>query len=302
MIGYLIWRMVRIIVVLFLAVTFVFFLFRLVPGGLEYTLSGGLGTQAAIEKLRELLGLNKPLISQYGTYLKGLLKGDLGWTAVHNALVSHVISQRLPATFSLLGFSVALIITCGIPLGILSAATRRTYIMLPFIALYSIPYYVLGLFMVSLFSVKLRLLPSFGMSGLSSYLMPGISMAFPYIVVTARVTQASLSEVLHKEYVAVARAKGLPEWRIVMKHAFRNALLPIMTSLGMQAGYLLGGNVIVENVFSWPGIGQLIMESARARDYPVLQGITIFFTAGFLLLNLLVDLAYAALDPRVRYD
>ncbi|MEM3658135.1 MAG: ABC transporter permease [Candidatus Hadarchaeum sp.] len=301
MMSYVIRRILRIVVVLFLAVTLVFLLFRLVPGGLEYTLTGGLGTQAALEKMRELLGLNEPLFHQYGKYISGLLKGDLGWTLIYNAPVRQVIIKYAPATFSLLGATLFIIVFIGIPVGSIAATTRRSQIMWPFYVLYSIPYYVVGLFMMSLFSVRLGLLPSFGRQGLLSYIMPSFALAWPFIVITARVTQVSIGEVLQADYVTTGRAKGLSEWSVIIKHVMRNALLPILTMLGLQAGYLLGGNVIVETLFAWPGMGRLIIEAARARDYPMLQGITIFFTVGFLVINLIVDIIYGLLDPRIHY-
>jgi len=300
MFGYIVRRFVRFIIIIFVTMTVVFFLFRLVPGGLEYTLTGGLGTQTALETMRKKLGLDDPILIQYGRYLFGLLHGDLGYSLVYQAPVIEEIVSRLPPTLILAGGGLLMILV-GIPIGSYVGVTGRTGIMLPLFILYSIPYFVLALLLVTLLSVQLKLIPSFGFKGFVSTLLPSFSIGYPYMVVTARITQVSVAEVARMDYVSVARAKGVGEWQLVSRHIMRNAIIPVITSIGMQVGYLLGGNIIVENVFAWPGIGQLLIQAAQARDYPMLQALTILYTAAFQLINLGVDLLYGFLDPRIQY-
>ncbi len=295
-------RLVRSLVLLFLTLTLVFVLFRIVPGGLEYTVSGGLGTTAEIQRIRVQLGLDKPLFTQYLRYLNDLLRGDLGYSFVLQQPVVHAIFSRLPASLLLLSATIGLVLIGATTLGLSAGITGRTSILFPAFVVYSIPHFALGLLLVSIFSVQLRLLPGFGLRSAASLIMPSIATAMPLITVNARLIAASVMEEGTKEHVRTARAKGLTERRVLFKHIFRGASLPVLTSVGMQVGYLLGGHVVIETVFSWPGIGLLLIQSAKARDYPTVQALTILLTAGFLVVNTMVDLLYAALDPRIRLD
>jgi len=302
MIAYITRRIIRLIVILSITLTMVFILFRLVPGGLEYTVAGGYATTAEIEKVREQLGLNDPLPIQYGRYLWGLLHGDFGRSQVQQKPVLLGILKRLPASITLLLATVAIILTLGLPIGITSAVKGKASLMLPLFVLYSVPHFVLALLMITAFSVQFHLLPAFGFRGIGSLIMPSFATAAPFITITARMTHASMLDVIKEDYVRTARSKGIAESKVTLKHVLRNASLPILTSLGMQIGYLLGGNIVIETVFSWPGIGQLLVQSAVTRDYPTLQALTVIYTAGFLLVNLLTDISYAVLDPRIRYE
>jgi ABC-type dipeptide/oligopeptide/nickel transport system permease component len=301
MAAYLIRRIIRLMVILLITLTLVFTLFRLVPGGLEYTVAGGYASTEEIERVREQLGLNEPLPVQFGRYLLRMLHGDFGRSQVQQKPVLLEILKRMPASITLLLVTIAMILTLGLPTGITSAVTGRASFIFPLFILYSIPHFVIALLMITILSAQLHLLPAFGFRGISSLIMPSFATAAPFITITARMTRASILDVIKQDYVGVARSKGIGESKVVLKHVLRNASLPILTSLGMQIGYLLGGNIVIETVFSWPGIGQLLVQSAVTRDYPTLQGLTIIFTAGFLIVNLLVDIFYAVLDPRIRY-
>jgi ABC-type dipeptide/oligopeptide/nickel transport system permease component len=301
---YLLKRLIGVFLSLFVILTLVFFAFHSVPGDPAQQIAGAT-SPTDVERIREYLGLNEPLGLQYLTYLGGLVKGDLGFSPIYQADVLSEISSRLPATLTLLLFSVGITIVVGIPAGIVAAVHHSSAIDVGIVAAVvvalSVPNFWLGMMMITIFSIRLGLLPTSGFLGATSLIMPSIAVAARLIAIVARMTRATTLEVLREDYVSVARAKGLSESKVMYKHVIRNSLIPTLTVLGLQTGYLLGGSIVVEVLFAWPGIGALLREAITMRDYNMIQGITIVFVLGFLLVNLITDTLYSALDPRLRY-
>ncbi|AIS52197.1 nickel transport system permease protein NikB [Thermoanaerobacter kivui] len=306
---YLIKRLLYLIPVMFGVSIITFGLINLVPGDpAELILrSGGVEpTKEAIEALREELGLNDPLYVQYGRWLWRVLHGDLGKSFRTGQPVAEEIFSRFPATLELTCAAMVFMV-CLAPLaGILSALYRHTFIdhlsRLGALLGTSLPGFWLGLLLIYLFAVKLGLLPVMGRGGPEHLVLPAVTLGFGLAAVYARILRASMLEVLGQDYIRVARAKGLKEKWVIGRHALKNALLPAVTLLGMSFGHLLGGAVIVETIFAWPGVGKFAVDSIFNRDYPVIQGYALFMAVVFVLINLLVDLSYVFLDPRIRLE
>lgn len=302
---YIIWRLLKLPLSIYIVLTLVFFAFHFVPGD-PAQLIAGQQTQLDVARVRTYLGLDDPIYVQYIRYLRGIIQGDLGKSAIFQAEVSKVISSRLLATLVLLMTSIFITIGIGVPAGVISAVKSGSiydYItILAVVGVLSIPNFWLGLLMINFFSVKLGLLPAFGFKSLSCLIMPSIAIAARLIASVARMTRGTMLEVIGEDYIQVARAKGLKEWIVIYKHALKNALIPIVTTLGLQMGYLLGGSIVIEVLFAWPGIGHLMIDSINMRDYNMVQGVTVIFVTGFLLINLAVDIIYNFLDPRLCYD
>lgn len=283
-----------------------FVLFRLVPGDPASLLIGGMATQEEINRLRHAMGLDQPILIQYFQYLVGMFQGDLGVSVTYNQPVVAVILQRIWPTIQLMLSSIVLAVTLGIPAGILTGLRPRSFssrsVLLIWILFLAIPNFWLGLLMVQIFSVKMQWLPAIGYGSQLAIIMPSLAVAARLVALIARMTRSVMMEVLQEDFIRTAEAKGLPDWKIVLKHALRPALPPVITMIGLQAGYLLGGSVVVENLFSYPGMGQLLLSAVSARDYALMQGVTVFFVGSFLLINLLVDLLYGRIDPRIRYE
>ena len=262
-----------------------------------------------IAQLKAQYGLDKPLMTQYLIFLGNLLKGDLGTSMYTQQPVLTAIAERMPATIQLALAALVISIVIAIPVGVISAVRQYSWIdhlcLIGALIGVSMPSFWLGLLLMLGFSLKLRWLPLSGMgylyNGLGDVLhhliMPAFTLGFGMAALLARVTRSSMLEVLGQDYIRTAQAKGLPERTVVYRHALRNAFIPILTVLGVQFGYLLGGSVIVETIFSWPGIGRLAVNSILNRDLPVVQGTVLVFTLIFILTNLLVDILYAAIDP-----
>jgi ABC-type dipeptide/oligopeptide/nickel transport system permease component len=303
MLGYIFWRLIKLVLTAFVVLTLVFIAFRLVPGD-PAQLIAGQQTQEDVERVREYLGLSDPIHIQYLRYINGILHGSLGVSAIYMEDVAKVIFSRIPATLLLLGVSILITIVVGITIGVISAVRHNSlydYATVFFVvAALSIPNFWLGLLMMNLFSIELRWLPTSGFRGWASLIMPALAISARLIAIVARMTRANMLEVLREDYVQVARAKGVREGIVVFKHALRNALIPTVTVIGLQVGYLLGGSVVVEVLFSWPGIGHLLINAISMRDYAMVQGITVVYVVGFLLVNLGVDILYGFLDPRIR--
>ena len=284
----------------------VFLLLRALPGDPAQVIAGEMATQETIESIRAQLGLNKPLYVQYGIFLSNLTRLNLGQSARTGQSVASEIGSRLPNTLLLAIVSTAIACLLGIPAGILS--TVRHYSLLDYtvmvLALFglSMPVFWLGLMMIIIFSVKLHLLPAGGIGTLSHLVLPSLALAFFSTAFIARMTRSSMMEVMGQEFIVTARSKGLLERVVIFKHALRNAFIPIITVVGLQFGSLLGGAVLTETVFAWPGIGRLIVDSILARDYPMVQGVILVFALLYILVNLLVDILYAYIDPRIHYD
>jgi peptide/nickel transport system permease protein len=284
----------------------VFILLRSLPGDPAQVIAGELATQETVEAIRVQLGLDKPLYVQYAIFISNLARLNLGVSARTSQPVISEIWSRLPNTILLALVSTVLACLLGIPAGILSAVKHYSltdYVVMV-LALFgiSMPVFWLGLMLIILFSVKLHLLPAGGIGTFSHIILPSFTLAIFSTAFIARMTRSSMMEVLGQEYIVTARSKGLLEKVVVLKHALRNAFIPIITVIGLQFGSLLGGAVLTETVFAWPGIGRLIVDSILARDYPMVQGIVLVFALLYIVVNLVVDILYAYIDPRIHYD
>jgi len=285
--------------------TVVFVMARLLPGDPARVIAGVLASPEDVERIRQQMGLDKPLWVQYGNFLGSLLRLNLGTSAHTNAPVIEEIGSRLPYTIELAVVALVLAVTIGVLAGVAAALRRNTMLDL-LISSFSVfgvsmPVYWLGLMMIIVFAIYLHLLPAAGADEPTSIVMPAVTLALFSLGLIARMTRSSMLEVLGQDYVRTARAKGAPLRSVVFRHALRNALLPIMTVIGLQFGALLGGAVVTETVFAWPGVGRLLIDSIFFRDYPVVQGLVLMFGTTFVVVNLLVDLLYAYVDPRIHY-
>ncbi len=311
---YILRRLLFAIPVLIGASFLVFLSIRFVPGDPAIAIAGELATPELREQVRKDLGLDRPLLVQYGIYLRRTLQGDMGQSVRTRQPVAAEILLRLPNTLQLASLSLLLAAAIGIPIGVISATRANSWVdggsMIFALLGVSMPIFWLGLMLMYLFSIILPrwlglsqpILPPTGTGTWQHLVMPVVALAANSMAIQARMTRACMLEVLRTDYIRTARAKGLPEWKVIYKHALRNALVPIVTIIGLQFGTLLGGAVITETVFAWPGIGRLLIDSISFRDYPVVQGTVLVIAAGFVLVNLLVDVLYAYLDPRIRYD
>lgn len=302
--GFFLRRLAVVIPTVIGAVTLVFFFLHMIPGDPVEVMLGETAQQADKERLRQELGLNQPLYVQYGRFMAGIVQGDLGGSYFYRRPVVQVIAERVPATveLALAAFLVAGLI--AIPLGIIAALREGTVVdnaaVLFSLVGVSLPNFWLGPLLIILFSIKLGWFPVSGRAGIASLVLPAITLGAAFAAILSRMTRASLLERLGEDYLMVARAKGLPEWKVILKHALRNALIPIITVMGLQIGALLSGAIITENVFSWPGIGTLLINAIEARDYPLVQGCILFISLSYVLVNLLTDLFYGWADPRIR--
>ena len=286
--------------------TVVFVMARLLPGDPARVIAGVLASPEDVERIRQQMGLNQPLWIQYGNFMGSLLRLNLGTSAHTNAPVIEEIGSRLPYTAELALVALVIAITTGVLAGVAAAIRRNTMLDL-LISSFSVfgvsmPVYWLGLMLIIVFAIDLHLLPAAGADEPTSIVMPAVTLALFSLGLIARMTRSSMLEVLGQDYVRTARAKGAPFRSVVFRHALRNALLPIMTVIGLQFGALLGGAVVTETVFSWPGVGRLLVDSIFFRDYPVVQGLVLMFGTTFVVINLLVDLLYAYVDPRIHYS
>lgn len=292
---------------LVLIVSFVIFMFiHLIPGDPARLIAGKEATYEEVQQIRESLGLEKPLFVQYFDYLKSLLSGDLGYSIQSGAPVSELIGERIMPTLGLTFLSIGWALVVGILLGIISAVFRNKWPdylgMLTAVSGISLPNFWVGLVLIQLFSVQLGLLPTGGADGWQSYLMPSFALGAGIMAMIARFTRSSLVNTLKQDYIRTGRAKGLGGNAIIFGHALKNSLIPVVTIAGLQFGFLLGGSVVVETVFSFPGLGRLLIDSIQIRDYPVVQAEILLFSLQFILVNLLVDIIYSFLNPKIRYE
>ena len=254
--------------------------------------------------MRETLGLNDPLIVQYFRHLAGLLRGDFGTSEVFKSDPLPFILERIPATLALTGAAIGLTVVIGIPAGLVSAMFHARLpdlgISVTVVALLAVPNFWLGLLLLSFFSVQLGWLPSFGFSSPSALILPSLALAARLIALVARMTRGVTIDELGKDYVRTARSKGLGRAAILYRHVLRNVMIPTLTVIGLQTGYLLGGSVVIERLFAWPGIGDLMINAIGQRDFAVAQAITVFFVIAFLTINLIVELLYVLINPRMR--
>ena len=306
MITYIVRRVLIGIPTLWGVATVVFIMARLLPGDPARVIAGVLATPEDVDRIRHNLGLDQPVWIQYVDFMGRLLRLDLGTSAHTNAPVVEEIGSRLPYTIELAVVALVIAVTAGILAGVVAATRRNTMLDLVISGLsvfgVSMPVYWLGLMMIILFAIQLRVLPAAGADEPTSLVMPAITLALFSVGLIARMTRSSMLEVLGQDYVRTARAKGAPVRSIIFRHALRNALLPVITVIGLQFGALLGGAVVTETVFAWPGVGRLLVDSIFFRDYAVVQGLVLMFGTTFVVINLLTDILYAYVDPRIHYS
>ena len=334
MLSYIIKRVLGVIPVLLCVSMLVFGFLRLIPGDPALIMLGERATEENIARVREQLGLNRPVYEQYLTFLGNALRGDLGRSVLRQEPVAQEILRRFPATIELALAAILIAIMVGIPAGVISAVRRGSWFdgtsMLVALTGVSMPIFWLGLMLIYLFAVVLHLLPTGGrldagtqlapitnlvlvdallrwnipvfVEGLRHLLLPALALGTIPMAIIARMTRSSMLEVLGQDYIRTAHAKGLMGRTVVIRHALRNAWLPIITVVGLQVGILLSGAILTETVFSWPGIGRWLVDAIYARDYPIVQGVTLVIALIFVVVNLSVDILYALVDPRIRFE
>jgi peptide/nickel transport system permease protein len=314
---FLLQRILAVIPVLLVVAVVVFLILRLTPGDPAAVIAGNNATNEDIDRIREQLGLTKPLLMQFWIWFSGVLQGDLGYSFYLNKPVTELIAQRIEPTLSLAIGTLFLALLVAVPLGTLAAWRMGGWLdrlLSGFsVAGFSIPVFVTGYVLIYVFSIQLQWLPVqgyrrlFGSSaqgfGAWAYqlILPWCTLATIYVALIARVTRASVSEALTEDYIRTARAKGIRESAVLLRHALANAAVPIVTVIGIGVALLIGGVVVTETVYSIPGLGSLTVDSVLNRDFPVIQGVVLFFSVLYVVINLLVDVSYLFLDPRIRY-
>jgi peptide/nickel transport system permease protein len=297
-------RVLQIFPVMFGVSLIVFLLMHFTPGDPALLMLGERATEEQLQAMRQEMGLLEPLPVQYARFLGAALRGDLGRSYRSGRPVMTEVLSRLPATAELAVAAMVVAVLIGVPIGVLSAVRRYSLFdnagMLLALLGASMPTFWLGLMLMLIFAVSLGWLPPSGRDGLLSLILPAVTLGANAAALITRMTRSSMLEVIGQDYVRTARAKGLPERTVIYSHALRNALLPVVTVIGLQFGALLGGAVITETVFAWPGAGRLAVEAIRAKDYPVVQGAVLMLALAFAFVNLLVDLMYAFINPRIR--
>jgi peptide/nickel transport system permease protein len=303
---YIAFRLLLALPALWLILTMVFLLAHIVPGDPVQQMLGDGARAEDLQQLRHTLGLDLPLGVQYGRYLGGVLRGNLGESFRFQQPVLRVVASHYPATLELAIVALLVCAAIGIPAGMLAAQRRGRLAdhaigVLTLFGL-SVPNFALGPVLILVFSVLLGWLPVSGRGGISHLVLPAITLGAALAAILTRMVRTSVMEELSSDYVRTARAKGLSESAVLFRHAFRNALIPILTILGLQFGTLLAGTIVTESIFSWPGVGRLAVQAIQARDYPLLQGCILMIAVSYVLVNLLTDLVYAFVDPRVRFE
>ena len=313
MLGYLLRRVLAAIPVMGVVALFVFLLLRLTPGDPAAILAGDNATPEQLEHIRTSLGLNEPLYTQFFTWIGKLLHADLGVSLISNVPVLQMIGQRVEPSISIALSTILLSIIIAVPLGVIAASKHGTWIDRFVMGLsvlgFSVPVFVIGYLLIQIFAIDLRWLPVQGFrsisSGLSPFLervvLPTFTLSFIYVALIARMTRASMLDVLGEDYVRTARAKGIGEVAVLLRHALRNAAVPVITVIGNGFALLISGVVVTESVFNLPGVGRLTVDAVLARDYPVIQAMILLTSLVYVTVNLLIDVAYTFLDPRIRY-
>jgi peptide/nickel transport system permease protein len=313
MFGYILRRILAAVPVMAVVALFVFLLLRLTPGDPAAIIAGDMATPAQLERIRNSLGLNEPITVQFFTWIGQLLSGNLGTSLISGTPVTTLIGQRLEPTVSLALLAITLSVLIAVPLGVIAAWRHGGWldnaVMTLSVLGFSLPVFVIGYLFIQVFAIELKLLPVQGFRsvslGLTPFLeraiLPALTVSTIYIALIARMTRASMLDVLGEDYVRTARAKGLTEKLVLFRHALRNAAIPILTVIGTGFALLISGVVVTESVFNIPGLGRLTVDAILARDYPVIQGLILMTSGLYVLINLLIDLSYAILDPRIRY-
>jgi ABC-type dipeptide/oligopeptide/nickel transport system permease component len=296
-------RLLQSLVVL-LGVSFVVFFILHLTGDPALVLLPPEATAEDIRRFREAMGFNDPFLVQYGRFLAGALRGDFGQSIRHGEPAFELVMERMPATFQLSGAALLIALCLAVPAGIVSAVRRNSVIdyFSTVVALLgqSMPTFWLGIMLILLFSVQFNVLPSSGRGGIEHLVLPAITLGLFTTARIARLTRSGMLEVLNQDYIRTARAKGMSNPPVVWKHALKNAAIPIVTIIGIELGTLLGGSVITETIFAWPGVGRLSVQAIYNRDYPVVQAAVFLLATTFVLVNLFVDVIYTYLDPRIR--
>ena len=313
MTGYIIKRILATIPVMVIVALFVFGLLHITPGDPAAIIAGDYASPADVEAIREKLGLNEPIHIQFYTWVKSLADGDMGVSVFSNLPVTHLIGQRVEATLMLSILTTIFALMAALPLGVLAAWKSRTFIdrfcMIFAVLGFSVPVFVIGYILMYVFAIQLKWLPVQGYKELAdglwpcirSLILPSMALGTLYTALIARITRASVMEVLAEDYIRTAKAKGLNSGTILIRHALKNAAVPIVTIIGVGIALLIGGVVVTESVFNIPGLGRLTVDAILHRDYPVIQAVIIIFSGIYVLINLFVDLSYVFFDPRIRY-
>ena len=283
----------------------VFVIMQLAPGNPARMILGEMATPEQVAALEEEMGLNKPLLVRYFNYMLDFLRGDMGTSYYKSTSVVSEVMSRFPYTAKLAGVAAILTLIMSIPIGVMAAVKQNSVfdnasLVVTLLGI-SMPVFWLGLLLIITFSLKLDLFPTGGADTWKSYIMPAFCLAFSNMSTMARTTRSSMLETIRQDYVRTAAAKGVPRKAVILRHAFRNALIPTITVLGIQMSQLLGGSVVVETVFAWPGVGRLMIDSISSRDTPMVLGCIVLLTILFSVLNLVIDLCYAVADPRIKY-
>jgi peptide/nickel transport system permease protein len=313
MFSYILRRILSTLPVMAIVALFVFSLLYIAPGDPAVVIAGDQASPADVEKIRQALGLDRPFLVQFGSWTWRILHGDLGTSIFTNLPVSALIAQRIGPTLSLMAITLMLTIVVAVPLGVVAAWKAGTWIdraIMGFAVFgFSLPVFVVGYVLAYVFALELEWLPVQGYTPLAqgvwpwlqNLILPAVALGCVYIALIARITRAAMLEVLAQDYVRTARAKGLGQGSVLFVHALKNAAVPIITVIGIGIALLIGGAVVTESVFAIPGLGRLTIDAILRRDYPVIQGIILLFSFIYVLVNLLVDLTYTLVDPRIRY-
>ncbi len=307
-------RVLQAIPVLFVVITVTFVLTRMIPGDPALTMLGPQASEEAVEAMRERLGLNEPILTQFINYLLGVFQGDFGWSTSYSTDVMPLILSRLPSTLSITLTALVIAMLVGIPIGVESALKQNTWFDYVFMVIaligVSMPIFWLGLMLVLTFSVNLGLLPAMGMGSwadgigdvVSHMVLPVFCLATIPASTFARISRSSMLDTVGSDYIKALRSRGIKETIVIWKHAFKNALPPIVTVVGLQLASAFTGAILTESIFSWPGIGTLIVNAVSSRDYSLIQGTVLFTAVVFVVVNLVVDIVYTIINPRVSYE
>lgn len=305
MLKYVMKKLAFTVLVIVGAATCAFILVHAIPGDTAEALAGPQASAEDVENLRRSMNLDAPYIEQYLLYMKNLLKGDLGESFRSHKPVLEIVGAAWPATMQLAACSIIIAVLVGLPIGIFAAVKRGSIgdtiaMIVSFIGV-SMPSFWLALLLIIEFSVKHEWLPFYGRSGPASFVLPALTLGLSTAANIARLTRTSMLEILGQDYIRTAKGKGVQQQRVIWVHALRNAAVPVITIIGLQFGVMLGGQVVTETVFSWPGVGRMIVDALNSRDFQIVQGGILILALTFAVINLLTDLIYAVLDPRIRY-